>query len=117
MRSRIPDELMAYIHEYVDYKEVHKRKFKTILNDLVLRHNRLSCDISSLTEFILIILSLIMTSMMPIYYILAMSKVRFNYYLYVFIVKCVFGFIIDYILVVNVMNYYDVISVDNHFIL
>ncbi len=116
MQQRIPDELVAYIHEYIDYKDVHKRKFKGILNGMVLRHNRLSCGISSLTEFIVVILSLIMTSLMPVYYILVMSKVSINYYLYIFIIKCVFGFVIDYILVVNVVNYYDVINVDNHFI-
>jgi hypothetical protein len=101
-------ELMSYIHEYIDYKDVHKRKFKIVLNDMIFRHKKLSCDISTLTEFILVTLSLIMTAMMPIYYILVMSRVRLNYYLYIFIVKCVFGFVIDYILVVNVINYYEI---------
>jgi hypothetical protein len=75
---------------------------------MIFRHKKLSCDISTLTEFILVTLSLIMTAMMPIYYILVMSRVRLNYYLYIFIVKCVFGFVIDYILVVNVINYYEI---------
>jgi hypothetical protein len=112
----LPVELMSYIHEYIDYKDVHKRKFKIVLNDMVSRHKKLSCDISNLTEFIMVVLSLIMTAFMPIYYISVMSRVRLNYYLYIFIVKCVFGFAIDYILVTNVLNYYDSINVDNHFI-
>jgi hypothetical protein len=110
MMNLLPAELMSYIHEYIDYKEVHKRKFKIVLNDMVFRSNKLPCDISTLTEFIVVILSLIMTALMPIYYILMMSRVRLNYYLYIFIVKCVFGFAIDYILVTNVINYYDSIN-------
>ena len=117
MRTRIPDELMAYIHEYIDYKDIHKRKFIRVLNDMITRHNKISCHISTLTEFIMVILSLIVTALMPVYYILVVSRVRLNCYLYVFIVKCVFGFIIDYILVVNLINYYDSINADNHFIL
>ncbi len=112
----LPVELTSYIHEYIDYKDIHKRKFKRVLNDMVFRHKKLSYDISTLTEFIMVVLSLIMTSMMPIYYITAMSGVKLNYYLYIFIVKCVFGFVIDYILIVNVINYYDSINADNHFV-
>ena len=117
MRTRIPDELMAYIHEYIDYKDIHKRKLKTVLNDMVLRHRKLPYDISTLTEFVIVMISLIITALMPVYYIMMTSRVRLNYYLFVFIVKCAFGFVIDYILIVNVINYYDALNADNHFIL
>jgi hypothetical protein len=116
MIKALPAELMSYIHEYIDYKDIHKRKFKIVLNDMIFRHKKLSCDISTLTEFIMVILSLIMTALMPIYYISVMSHVNLNIYLFIFIVKCVFGFVIDYIIVMNVISYYDVINAGNHFI-
>ena len=116
LKMILPIEVMSYIHEYIDYKDIHKRKFKTVLNDMVLRHKKLSYDISTLTEFVIVMTSLLITALMPVYYITVMSGVKLNYYLYIFIVKCVFGFVIDYIIIVNVINYYDTINADNHFI-
>ncbi len=116
LKMILPIEVMSYIHEYIDYKDIHNRKFKRVLNDMISRHNKISCHISTLTEFIMVILSLIVTALMPVYYILVVSRVRMNYYMYILIVKCVFGFAIDYILIVNVINYYDTINADNHFI-
>ena len=110
MINVLPAELMKYIHEYIDYKDIHKRKFKIVLNGMIFRHKRLSCDISTPTEFVIVMASLVMTALMPVYYIMMMSGVRLSYYLYIFIVKCVFGFVIDYILIVNVIN------TDNYFI-
>lgn len=104
----LPIEVMSYIHEYIDYKDIHKRKFKTVLNDMVLRHKKLSYDISTLTELMIVMTSLLITALMPVYYITVMSGVKLNYYLYIFIVKCVFGFIIDYIIVMNVIKYYEI---------
>lgn len=103
----LPRELLSYIHEYVDYKDIHKRKFKTVLDDMIFRHKKLPYDISTLTEFIMVTLSIIMTALMPVYYISVMSHVNLNIYLFIFIVKCVFGFAIDYIIVMNVVNYYE----------
>ena len=108
MKKILPIEVMSYIHEYIDYKDIHKRKFKTVLNDMVLRHKKLSYDISTLTEFVIVMTSLLITALMPVYYITVMSGVKLNYYLYIFIVKCVFGFVIDYIIVMNVINYYEI---------
>ena len=102
----LPRELMSYIHEYIDYKDIHKRKFKTVLSEMIFRHKKLSYDISTLTELIIVTLSIIITALMPVYYISVMSRVRLNILFYIFIVKCVFGFVIDYILVMNVINYY-----------
>ena len=99
MKNILPAELMKYIHEYIDYEDIHKKKMKIILNGVIFRH-RLSCD---LTEFVIVMASLIMTALMPVYYISVMSHVNLNLYLYVFIVKCVFGFVIDYIIVINIM--------------
>jgi hypothetical protein len=117
MINRLPAELMNYIHEYIDYKDVHKRKLKIVLNGIILRKNRLSCDIPTLTEFVIVILSVITTALMPVYYIWVMSRVRLNHYLYIFIVKCVFGFAIDYILVINVINYCVTMHADYRFIM
>ena len=94
---------MKYIHEYIDYKDIHRRKLKIVLNGMIFRHKRLSCDISTPTEFVIMMTSLIMTALMPVYYISVMSHVNLNLYLYVFMVKCVFGFVIDYIIVINIM--------------
>ena len=104
MINILPAELMKYIHEYIDYKDIHKIKFKQVLSDMIFRRRKLSYDISTVTEFIIVSLSIIMTALMPVYYISVMSGVKLNYYLYIFIVKCVFGFVIDYILVMNVMK-------------
>ena len=78
LKMILPIEVMSYIHEYIDYKDIHNRKFKRVLNDMISRHNKISCHISTLTEFIMVILSLIVTALMPVYYILVVSRVRID---------------------------------------
>ena len=68
----LPQDVINYIHEFVDYKDSHKNQFKNVLIELQNINNlNTVCDNNMLyeTEILLIYLSVIITIVIPLYYI------------------------------------------------
>ena len=103
MKRRIPDDLINYIHEFIDYKSIHKIKFKKVLHQVISRD---VCEIHTISEFIIVILCIVMTIFLPVMYeIYGPDTEILNIYVYLFCIKCVFSFMMDYILVMNIVKY------------
>lgn len=111
----LPQDVINYIHEFVDYKDSHKNQFKNVLIELQNINNlNTVCDNNMLyeTEILLIYLSVIITIVIPLYYIRCSTDIPTDgifyiiCYLYIFTMKCIFDCMIEHIFAVNELNYW-----------
>ena len=82
MKRQIPDDLIKYIHEYIDHKGNHVIKFTKVLKEIIQHYNVNSIEIESLTELIIIILCIVVTALMPILHIKYSNTEQLNYFMF-----------------------------------